>query len=309
MKSLLFAVVLAAIACTSCQKVMEVFDGRPLPPGVDSNKYITKDTGCAVIAQSGSFFTEEPRSQISGFRKVINPSTGKVDSLISSNGGLFEIDSFFYAFEHSGDTLVHVSGIVKTYNRANDMHLWQFETANEINYDVHLDALGRVYQTGYSLMGGIHFNYDHGKLVSLDIPLNGVPFDHVFFSYDDHDNLTKIFQGDNKNNVTYTFEYNLSHAALSQIYTPTAPYDLFEIMGWIPIAPHNLRTRARVVRHDTNPELPPETVLSDIIYSNHKLNEFNALKQFDAHVPSIDYDVTVQNTLECSINRSGHLPN
>ena len=209
MKSLLFVVVLAAIACTSCQKVMEVFDGRPLPPGVDSNKYITKDTGCAVIAQSGSFFTEEPRSQISGFRKVINPSTGKVDSLISSNGGLFEIDSFFYAFEHSGDTLEHVSGIVKTYNRVNDMHLWQFETANEINYHVHLDALGRVYQTGYSLMGGIHFNYDHGKLVSLDIPLNGVPFDHVFFSYDDHDNLTKIFQGDNNNNVTYTFEYNL----------------------------------------------------------------------------------------------------
>jgi hypothetical protein len=307
MKRLFFAVILATLAFTSCQKVMEVFDGVPLPPGVDTNKYITKDTGCTLLAQSGSFVGEEPRSQVSGFRKVINSTTGLVDSLITANGGLFEIDSFFYVFEYFSDTLIHLSGVVKTYNRLNDMHLWQFETANELNLDIHLNTSGRVTSTTFGPAVAVVFNYDHGRLESVDFPTEAAPYAHVAFTYDDHNNLTKFVRGDANNNTTYTFEYDLSHAALSQIYTPVAPFDLYEIMGWIPIAPHNLRTRAKVVLHDANSG-NQETVLSDITYSDHVLNNFNALQRFDAHVPAVPYDVTVTNTLECAINRSGHLP-
>jgi hypothetical protein len=308
MKTLFLPAVLAAFAFASCQKVMEVFDHVPIPPGVDTNKYISKDTNCTVIAQSGSFIDEEPRSHVSGFRKVINPTTNRLDSLITANGGPFEIDSFFYATEYFSDTVIHFSGVVKTYNRLNDMHLWQFETANELNFDVHLDASGHVAFTTFGPTVGIQFNYEHGRLVSVDFPHDPAPYSHVTFTYDDHGNLTKIVRGDQDNNTTYTFEYNLSHSALSQIYTPIAGYDLYEIMGWIPIAPHNLRTRATIANHITTDGTPEESVISDITYTNHVLNNFNALRQFDAHVPAIGYDVTVLNTLECEIDRSGHLP-
>jgi hypothetical protein len=117
MKRLLLPVVFAALAFASCQKVMEVFDHVPIPPGVDTNKYISKDTSCTVTTQSGSFIGEEPQSQISGFRKVINSTTGRLDSLITASGGPFEIDSFFYVAEYFSDTLIHFSGVVKTFQR------------------------------------------------------------------------------------------------------------------------------------------------------------------------------------------------
>jgi hypothetical protein len=79
-------------------------------------------------------------------------------------------------------------------------------------------------------------------------------------------------------------------------------------MGWIPVAPHNLRTRATIVNHFTTAGTAHETVVTDILYTNHVLNDFNALRQFDAHVPAIGYDVTVLNTLECAIDRNAHLP-
>ena len=308
MKKLLLPVVLAIITFTSCQKVMEVFDRVPLPTGVDSNNYISMDTVCGVFAQSGSFIGEEPQTQVSGFRKVFNSSSGRVDSLITANGGQFDLDSFFYAFEYFSDTLIHISGVIKTYNRLNDMHLWQFETANELNFDVHLDASGRVAYSGFTLSPSMVFNYEGGRLMSIDVRNDPPPFNRISFTYDDLGNLTTIVRGDHDDNTTYSFEYDLHHAALSQIYTPIAPYDLYEIMQWIPVAPHNLRTRMKIVRRDTNGGASQETVLSDIMYTNHLLNNFNALRQFDAHVPAIGYDVTVMNTLECSINRNVHLP-
>jgi hypothetical protein len=67
-------------------------------------------------------------------------------------------------------------------------------------------------------------------------------------------------------------------------------------MGWIPVAPANLRTSHLTVQHTPD----GDQVIADITYSNHVIDKkTNALVSFDAHIGGIDVDAPIVNTLQC----------
>jgi hypothetical protein len=295
MKRLLLPFAIVIISFISCERVLNetsnVLDkGKPKKD---------KDT-CQLIAQSSAYIEAEPRSQVFGFRKVVNESTGRVDSLITATGGTFEVDSFFYHFEYLDNNVVHVDGVVLTYNRANSEQIWQLDNAGPIDQNVQLNAAGLATMTTVGSIVLQQFNYDNGRLISVDFPNDPAPVNHVAFTYDNNGNLTNTFRGDEQTNFSITYEYDLTQTASTQIYSPTIPFHLYEIMGWIPIAPINLRTSHLAVNHTSN----GDQVIADITYSNHVVDtKTGSLQSFDAHIGGIDLDTTIFNTMECEKNK------
>jgi hypothetical protein len=80
MKHLLLPLLLMIISIVSCTR--ELDDAKTLSARADQVQK-DKDT-CVVLAQSGAYIPEEPRSSVFGFRKVVNPETGRVGSIRSS---------------------------------------------------------------------------------------------------------------------------------------------------------------------------------------------------------------------------------
>ena len=307
-KLLLSAVVLFSLF--SCNKVLDLIDDVPLPPGVDTSKYVAYDTSCQFIAQSSAYIEQEPRSQFFGFRKVINATTGKVDSLITAIGGTFDLDSFFYSFEYVNDSLVHIEGVNKTYNRLNSPREWELDNASMISEDVQFDANGNAKAIVFGgVYVGVIFNYENGVLKTINYPASPEPYNKVVFSYDDNGNLLKMVKGDDKNNFTVSYAYNSSGTARTQIYSTTYDFHLFEIMGWIPVMPKNLRTGFRMVNRITGEDLVTrDEEVTNITYSNHVVDDFGVLKSFSAHIDNIDLDTTITNTASCAVTRQSRLP-
>lgn len=304
MKKLFLPLFVLIITLVSCERALDMLNRVPIPPGVDTSKYIGNDTSCTIIAQSGSYLEGEPRSQVFGFRKIINPITGRIDSMITATGGLFELDSFFYAFEYFDPTHINVSGIMKTYNRSNTLQVWQFDNASIINDDVELDSTGNVKATRFGASVVTQFNYTNGILTSIDFPFDPSPFSHASLEYDNHGNLVKISRGDEQDNSTVTYEYDFSKSARTQFYTSSSPYHLYEIMGWIPVMPKNLRTRhSNFIRNAGQ-----DVLVNSITYSNHSVNTLGVLQSFNAHIDLINLDTTITNNTDCSILSNPRLP-
>lgn len=287
-KLILSLVVIVSTVFVSCNKL-----GEAVKQALYKKNQHAK--GCAVIAQSSPYIDEEPRSQLFGFRKVINPATGMVDSLITATGGLAEVDSFYYAFTYFGGNSVHVEGASLTYNRLNSEHIWQLATARGITWDVQFNAQGNATTLMVGPAVAYQFNYSNGRLISVDVPGDPPPGNHFAFSYDNKGNLTQMKRGDDQNNFIIAYTYDLTKKAKSQIYSPTIPFHLFEIMGWIPIAPENLRLTQVTSTHNSN----GDQVIADLTFSNHQLDN-GSLKSFNTHIGSIDLDATIVNTLDCS---------
>jgi hypothetical protein len=293
MKRYLLPLALAITSFISCRRVLD--ETRDILEQLHNHNK-DKDT-CQVIAQSSAYIEAESRSAVFGFRKVINAATGRVDSLITATGGTFEVDSVYYHFEYIDDNNVHIDGVTLTYNRLNSEQIWQLNGFSQVFQDVQLNADGHITVLTNGVQVMQQFNYEDGRLTSIDIPNDPAPFNHVTFSYDDHGNLVKMMRGDEQNNFSITYAYNLNHTANTQIYSPAVPFHVFEIMGWIPIAPVNLRTHHLTVNHNENGDV----VIADITYSNHVIDsKTGALHSFDAHIGGIDVDTTIINTVECA---------
>lgn len=297
MKMLILLLIVLDITLISCERALDLLNHAPIPPGVDTSKYIGRDTSCTIIAQSGSYIDSVPGSNVFGFRKVTNPLTGQIDSMITATAGLFDLDSFFYAFEYFDPTHIHVSGVVKTYSRSNSLQVWQFDSAIVIDNDVELDSTGNVKATRSGISVVTQFNYTNGILTSIDFPFDPSPFSHASLEYDNRGNLVKLIRGDEQDNSTVTYEYDLSGSARTQFYTASNPYHLYEIMDWIPVMPENLRTKhSHVIRNAGQ-----DVVLNSITYSNHSVNNLGVLHSFKAHIDLINIDTTITNHADCSI--------
>lgn len=301
-----------AVACgififASCQKVTQLLDGIPFPHGVDSTKYQISDTSCVVLAQTSPYIDKEPQSQAFGFRKVVNPNTGVIDSLITAIGYTLEIDSGFFAFEYLPDNNVHVTSVIKTYNRFNSEKEWEMDVASMVDYQFQLDENNHVVSVAGSF--GDQFIYEGGLLRTIQRPSNPAPYNVIAFSYDSLGNLVSVVQGNEENNYSIKYEYNYSHTARAQIYSPIPLFQLYvyEMMGWIPMPSKNLRTRHTVISKTTDTEVH-ETVQRDIHYSHHEVNSMGALHSFHAHIDGINLDATIVNTFDCSVKHGWHMP-
>jgi hypothetical protein len=293
MKRFLLPLVITIISIISCQRILD--EANALHDQTDKPKK-DKDT-CEVLAQSGAYIEAEPRSAVFGFRKVVNGLTNRVDSLITASGGTFDVDSFFYHFEYLDNNVVHVDGVVLTYNRANSEQVWQLSGFSPIDQNVQLNAANQATAVMNGSLVLQQFNYNNGRLTSVDFPNDPAPFNHTAFTYDDHGNLVQAKRGDDQNNFSITFTYDLTKTAEAQVYSPLIPFQLYEIMGWIPVLPVNLRTSHLAVNHSS---ANGDQVIADITYSNHVVDKkIGALQSFDAHIGVIDVNATIVNTLQC----------
>ena len=288
MKKQVIIILVLLASITSCKRAADLFNRIPFP---------TRDTVCRIIAQSGSYIDQVPVSQKFGFTKIINVNTGRVDSLIYGIGSTSEVDSFFYNFEYIQENVVAIHGLIKTYNRLNDMQAWEMDVATPIEDQLTLDSNGLAVET--SALDT--FIYEKGVLKAIERPGDPAPFNITSFSYDDNGNLTRITRGDEAQNTSIVYEYDYSATAKKQIYSAAFLYaiHLYEIMGWIPISPHNLRVQQTITRRVSGSTT--DEVLNSISYANHVIDENGNLTRFDAHIVGIDLDTTITNTYGCMV--------
>jgi hypothetical protein len=251
MKSI-FAVLTLFLLC-SCDK------DETTGPTVDPPKEIA----CEISSQSG-FASDEKHSPLvpygGGFKKIYSHSKVARLELLSYNW-YFEIDSFFYDISYHGKSAT-VTATNQKYEREGEFELIP-TTRNVFTFEVSFNDNGFATQAGSRTI-----KYDNDRLVGMD---------SISITYDDSSNIIAIKDGGRELNYTY----DLSRSAKNQIYVTSGAwisgtYNFLEVMGWIPVAPHNLRTSHALVTwedFDEDGQDFEKEIWETLLFSDHLVQD------------------------------------
>jgi hypothetical protein len=144
--------------------------------------------------------------------------------------------------------------------------------------------------------GNTVYTYANDRLISAD---------SIVFVYDENGNITEVKAGI----VELNYTYDLSQTAKYQIYVTSGGwisnrYNFLEVMGWIPIAPHNLRTSHAIISlidYDEDGSGAAEKETWETLYFSGHMVEDGVLKSFSAQNDIGDGLIrTISNELKCT---------
>jgi hypothetical protein len=221
---------------------------------------------CEISSQKG-FTSDADHSALvpygGGFEKTYS-TNGKVQHVrLMSYDWYYRIDSFFYDITYHGNKAT-ITQNTKRYDRPEGTYLVLVDEV-ESNFEVTFNDSGYASKAGKTT-----FNYDaDNRLISAD---------SMLFVYDQNDNITEVKAGV----VELNYTYDLSQTATHQTYITSSgwisnTYNFLEVMEWIPVAPHNLRTSHALITWEDFDEGGPQPAEKEIwetlLFSDHLVQD------------------------------------